>query len=69
MGLGLREVAEHLGVSTGSAISAKVKQVNRAEARDQQLKFKLKRLEPKIQDERGKIESGGPKKQDRALEI
>ena len=43
--------------------------MNRAEARDQQLAFKLKRLEPKIQDERGKIESGGPKKQDRALEI
>ena len=64
-----------MGVSTGSAFFAQVKQVkqvkqvNRAEARDQQLAFKLKRLEPKIQDERGKIESGGPKKQDRALEI
>ena len=61
-GLSQREVAEHLGVSTGAAISAQVKLLNRAEARDRPLARKLKRLESKIQDEQRKMESGGPKK-------
>ena len=57
-GLSQREVAEHLGV----ALSAQVKLLNRAEVRDWLLARKLKRLESEIQDERGKIKSGGSKK-------
>ena len=43
--------------------------LKREEARDRLLARKLKRLESKIQDERGEIEAGGPKEQDRVLEI
>ena len=53
----------------GAAISAQLKLGNWAEARDRRLARKLNRLESKIQDERCKIESRGPKKQDRALEM
>ena len=58
-----------MGVVTRAAISAQVKLLNPAETQDRLLVRKLKRLESKIQGERRKIETGGPKEQDRALEV
>ena len=51
------------------AVSAQLKRLNQSGVQDWRLAPKLKRLKSKIQDNRGKIESGGPKIQDRALEI
>ena len=56
----LARVAGHWEVSTGVAISAQVKLLNRAETQDRRLGSKLKRLESKLQVELGKIESGDP---------
>ena len=54
-------IAEHLGGSRGVAISAQVKVLNRAETQNRVLARRLKRLEFKLQGERRKIESVGPK--------
>lgn len=50
-------------------VSQDLIQLKREEARNRPLARKLKRLEFKIQEEEGKIETVGSKDQDRALEV
>jgi len=56
-GLSQREAAEHLGGSTGAAMSAQIKLLNESEKRDRKIARKLTKFETKIGEEIREVES------------